>query len=181
MFCSLSPKSNYEKKQKLSRVSSCWTDYLLGQPTNGFTRTIFLVSGFFSLTRHVTYNIPMPLEVGDYPLTCRLGKQIHGWPDLSIGWRNQIPLFLSLGFRVVCPDLMGYGGTDAPPVPPNESLKLYGYKRAADDINQLAKKLGATKILLGGHDWVSFIGLGQTCHGWLDFLSIFSEHPAETC
>ena len=39
---------------------------------------------------------------------------IHGWPDLSVGWRHQIPLLLSKGLRVVAPDMMGYGGTDAP-------------------------------------------------------------------
>lgn len=39
---------------------------------------------------------------------------IHGWPDLSLGWRNQIPFLLSKGLRVIAPDMMGYGGTDAP-------------------------------------------------------------------
>lgn len=37
--------------------------------------------------------------------------QIHGWPDLSMGWRYQIPLLVEMGFRVVAPDMMGYGGT----------------------------------------------------------------------
>ncbi|KAI9803252.1 MAG: hypothetical protein M1825_002043 [Sarcosagium campestre] len=57
-----------------------------------------------------------------------------------------------MGFRIVCPDLMGFGGTDAPRVPP-ESIELYGHKRAADDIKELASQLGASKITLGGHDW----------------------------
>ncbi|KAL9102192.1 MAG: hypothetical protein Q9163_002640 [Psora crenata] len=57
-----------------------------------------------------------------------------------------------MGYRVVCPDIMGFGGTDAPQVPP-ESMALYGFKRAADDIKELAGQLGAGKIVLGGHDW----------------------------
>ncbi|KAI9808392.1 MAG: hypothetical protein M1827_007489 [Pycnora praestabilis] len=83
---------------------------------------------------------------------------IHGWPDLSIGWRNQVPLLLDLGLRVVCPDIMGYGGTnaekgkDAPRVPLDD-MYMYGFKRAADDIKELARQLGAPKIILGGHDW----------------------------
>ena len=36
---------------------------------------------------------------------------------------------------------------------PPESLSNYGYKRAADDIEELAKQLGTSTIILGGHDW----------------------------
>ncbi|KAH0537002.1 hypothetical protein FGG08_006174 [Glutinoglossum americanum] len=79
-------------------------------------------------------------------------SKIHGWPDLSIGWRYQINTLLDLDLRVVVPDMMGYGGTDAPKVPP-ETLALYGMKRAADDIRELANQLGVHKIILGGHDW----------------------------
>lgn len=63
-------------------------------------------------------------------------------------------MLVELGYRVVCPDMMGYGGTDAPRVPP-EPLSTYSFKRAAEDIRQLAINLGSTSITLGGHDWVS--------------------------
>lgn len=77
---------------------------------------------------------------------------IHGWPDLSFGWRYQIPVLLDLGLRVVAPDMMGYGGTDAPKAPP-ASLAVYSYKSAADDLAELARQLDAPQIILGGHDW----------------------------
>lgn len=35
--------------------------------------------------------------------------KIHGFPDLSMAWRYQIPHFLKLGFRIVAPDCIGYG------------------------------------------------------------------------
>ena len=73
---------------------------------------------------------------------------IHGWPDCSMGWRNQIPMFLDLGYRCVAPDIMGFGRTTAP-----DSLSMYGFKRAADDIKALAEQLGCSRIILGGHDW----------------------------
>ncbi|KAL3419153.1 hypothetical protein PVAG01_09375 [Phlyctema vagabunda] len=73
---------------------------------------------------------------------------IHGFPDLSFGWRYQIPQLLGLGLRVVVPDMMGYGNTDAP-----EEAKYYTYKRAADDLAELARQLEAPTIILGGHDW----------------------------
>jgi soluble epoxide hydrolase/lipid-phosphate phosphatase len=81
---------------------------------------------------------------------------IHGWPDLAIGWRYQIPYLIELGCRVVAPDMMGYGGTGAPPTPPN-SLQLYGYKRASDDLAELARQLGSSRIVIGGHDWGGMI------------------------
>jgi soluble epoxide hydrolase/lipid-phosphate phosphatase len=73
---------------------------------------------------------------------------IHGFPDISYGWRNQIPFLTSLGLRVVVPDMLGYGGSSTSPDP-----KFMTYKRAADDIATLAKELGLSKIILGGHDW----------------------------
>ncbi|WYZ34264.1 hypothetical protein EsH8_I_000540 [Colletotrichum jinshuiense] len=73
---------------------------------------------------------------------------IHGWPDLSLGWRHQIPFLLSKGLRVIAPDMMGYGGTDAP-----ENVSFYTFKRASDDIAALASHLGLSRIILGGHDW----------------------------
>src|SRR5262245_61600124 len=33
---------------------------------------------------------------------------VHGWPELSITWRHQLPVFGALGFRAVAPDMRGY-------------------------------------------------------------------------
>lgn len=77
---------------------------------------------------------------------------IHGFPDLSFGWRCQIPMLVSQGLRVVAPDMLGYGRTDAPIVPP-EPMRVYGMKSAADDMAELARQLNAPRIILGGHDW----------------------------
>lgn len=38
-------------------------------------------------------------------------EQVHGFPDISIGWRYQIPMLLDMGFQVIAPDLMGFGQT----------------------------------------------------------------------
>ena len=34
---------------------------------------------------------------------------VHGWPELSISWRHQLPAMAALGFRAVAPDMRGYG------------------------------------------------------------------------
>lgn len=61
-------------------------------------------------------------------------------------------MLTNLGLRVVVPDMIGYGGTDAPKSPPND-ISLYGFKSVSDDLAVLAKILDAPKIILGGHDW----------------------------
>ncbi|KAK1147118.1 hypothetical protein N8T08_001857 [Aspergillus melleus] len=84
-------------------------------------------------------------ESGNYRATIFL---IHGFPDLSMGWRYQIPMLRRMGLRVVAPDCLGYGRTDAP-----DNIALYSHKSCADDIKELASHVGASQIILGGHDW----------------------------
>ena len=50
------------------------------------------------------------VEAGDGPLVLLL----HGFPQFWYAWRHQIPA-LATRFRVVAPDLRGYGDTDKPP------------------------------------------------------------------
>ncbi|KAK2003683.1 alpha/beta-hydrolase [Colletotrichum falcatum] len=74
---------------------------------------------------------------------------IHGWPDISFGWRYQIPFFLSLGYQVVAPDGLGYGHTSSP-----EKLEEWSLKNMSDDIKALADHVApGEQIVLGGHDW----------------------------
>lgn len=74
---------------------------------------------------------------------------IHGFPDLSMGWRYQIPFLTGLGLDVVAPDCMGYGRTDSP----RYNMQAYTYKRVSDDIAELCRQMGLSQIILGGHDW----------------------------
>lgn len=75
---------------------------------------------------------------------------VHGWPDLAFGWRHQVPYLLSLGLQVIVPDMLGYGGTDAP-----QDLALYSLKSVSDDLAELVRQIigPGEQIILGGHDW----------------------------
>lgn len=80
---------------------------------------------------------------------------VHGFPDLSFGWRYQVPQLIAQGLRVVVPDLPGYGRTDAP-----ADVAAYSYKRVVDDLLALVRHVqgkaegeAVEKIVLGGHDW----------------------------
>ncbi|KAI1132929.1 Alpha/Beta hydrolase protein [Nemania abortiva] len=73
---------------------------------------------------------------------------IHGWPDLGMGWRNQVPYLLSLNLQVVVPDMLGYGQTDAP-----ESYEDYRMVKMTADMVEIIKQVTDQPIILGGHDW----------------------------
>lgn len=36
---------------------------------------------------------------------------VHGFPDISLAWRYQVPMLLDLGMRCIAIDCMGYGET----------------------------------------------------------------------
>ncbi|KAI1934019.1 hypothetical protein LOZ58_005931 [Ophidiomyces ophidiicola] len=108
-------------------------------------------STFLNGTRY-GYLLGVPPN-GDYRATIFL---IHGFPDLSMGWRYQIPTLLNMGLRVVVPDCLGYGRTEAPEFS-EESAPRYAFKQCAEDMKELARQLGTSQIILGGHDWGGFV------------------------
>src|SRR4051794_18779409 len=77
-----------------------------------------------------TYGYIVAEPVGTYKATILL---VHGFPDLGFGWRYIVPYLTTLGLRVVVPDMIGYGRTDAP-----EPLEAYSLKSVAADLAALA-------------------------------------------
>lgn len=74
---------------------------------------------------------------------------LHGFPDLSFGWRYQIPYLTSRGYQVIAPDMLGYGRTSAP-----LGLQKYSLQSMSDDLVELVHRIAPDeKVILGGHDW----------------------------
>ncbi|KAI0353087.1 alpha/beta-hydrolase [Trametes cingulata] len=89
----------------------------------------------------------------DYdPATTKTLLCMHGFPDLWYGWRYQIKPWVELGYRVVVPDMLGYGDTDKP-----EDASEYTSKRISDDIAALMDMLRLPKAVIIGHDWGCFM------------------------
>jgi pimeloyl-ACP methyl ester carboxylesterase len=39
---------------------------------------------------------------------------VHGWPEFWYSWRRQIKPIAAVGYRVIAPDVRGYGGSAKP-------------------------------------------------------------------
>jgi pimeloyl-ACP methyl ester carboxylesterase len=80
------------------------------------------------------------VEAGEGPPVILL----HGFPETWFAWRKQIPA-LAAKYRVIAPDLRGYGETAKP-------LDGYDKRTMARDIHELMKLLGIEKAPIIGHD-----------------------------
>jgi pimeloyl-ACP methyl ester carboxylesterase len=72
----------------------------------------------------------------------------HGFPELALSWRHQITALAAAGYRVVAPDMRGYGGSSAP-----AEIETYSIFHLAGDMVALAGALGAERAAIIGHDW----------------------------
>ncbi|WP_298438631.1 alpha/beta fold hydrolase [Geobacter sp.] len=68
---------------------------------------------------------------------------IHGFPLCRRMWHPQIQALTGAGFRVIAPDLRGFGESDAPEGP--YSMELF-----ADDVVELLDHLGIDGAVVGG-------------------------------
>jgi pimeloyl-ACP methyl ester carboxylesterase len=75
---------------------------------------------------------------------------VHGWPELSISWRHQLPCFAALGFRAIAPDMRGYGQSSI-----YDRHEDYALEHTVSDMLELLEALGADKAIWVGHDWGS--------------------------
>ena len=78
---------------------------------------------------------------------------LHGFPDTHVVWRKQVGPLVRAGYRVIAPDLRGYGRTDAP-----EAVAAYRTEHLVADMLALLDVMGIEKARVVGHDWGALIG-----------------------
>jgi len=76
----------------------------------------------------------------------------HGWPESWYSWRHQLKYLSELGYRVVVPDMRGYGGTDAP-----IAVDDYNIENIAADMVGILDHLGEERAVMVGHDWGAIV------------------------
>jgi epoxide hydrolase 4 len=78
---------------------------------------------------------------------------LHGWPDDGTVWRKQIPALVEADYRVICPDLPGYGLSAAP----SETAR-YQISNLVRDLVTLLEQLHLNQVHCIAHDYGAVLG-----------------------
>ena len=73
---------------------------------------------------------------------------VHGWPELSLSWRHQLPVFASFGFRCGAPDMRGCGRSSS-----YTRHEEFAQSLTVQDMIEVLDALGQELAVWIGHDW----------------------------
>ncbi|MBX7493146.1 haloalkane dehalogenase [Qipengyuania sp. 1NDW9] len=83
----------------------------------------------------------------------------HGEPSWSFLYRKMIPVLVDAGFRVLAPDLIGFGKSDKP-----DDIDFFTYERHVDWLKQWRSKVEPRPAALFCQDWGGLLGLRMVAH-----------------
>lgn len=84
---------------------------------------------------------------------------LHGFPEFWWSWNAQLKALAQAGFRVIVPDLRGFGRSDKPP-----RVEDYRGEQRLADIVGLLDALGHPSVYLAGHDFGGFVAWNLAIH-----------------
>ena len=99
--------------------------------------------------------------VDEGPADAPVVLMLHGEPSWSYLYRTMIPVITAAGYRVIAPDLIGFGKSDKP-----SKRTDYTYQRHVDWVRSFLQQLDLKDITLVCQDWGGLIG-----------LRLVGEHP----
>jgi pimeloyl-ACP methyl ester carboxylesterase len=73
---------------------------------------------------------------------------IHGWPDSARLWRHQVPVLVANGYRVITPDMRGFGRSERP-----AEVAGYSLRNIVGDVGAILDHFGIDQAHVVGHDW----------------------------
>ena len=92
--------------------------------------------------------------VDEGPLDAAPVLLLHGEPTWGYLYRRMIPALVAAGYRVVVPDLIGFGRSDKP-----IDRSAYTYAGHVAWMRSFVEELGLAGVTLFGQDWGGLIGL----------------------
>jgi pimeloyl-ACP methyl ester carboxylesterase len=100
---------------------------------------------------------------------------LHGFPDSGRLWRHQVPALADAGFKVIVPDMRGYGRSDKP-----ADVEAYAIAALAGDVLAVRGDGGVERAQIVAHDWGAAVawGLAALAADRVDHLVALSVgHP----
>jgi len=79
---------------------------------------------------------------------------LHGEPTWAYLYRKLVPVFVNAGFRVLAPDLIGFGRSDKPTDP-----AAYTYAGHVQWLSAWFRAVAVSAVTLVAHDWGGWLGL----------------------
>ena len=107
----------------------------------------------FKSDRHNSFYLSSGPEEGELII------MTHGWPELSLSWRHQLKFLGELGYRVVAPDMRGYGRSSV-----YKNHEAYSQREINIDMVELFDSLGKKEAIWIGHDWGSPVAWNMALH-----------------
>ncbi len=101
---------------------------------------------------------------------------LHGFPDSGRLWRHQVAALAEAGFKVIVPDMRGYGRSDKP-----AQVEAYTMNLLVGDVLAVIGAAGAERAHVVGHDWGAGVAwaVASTAADRVDHLVALSVgHPA---
>lgn len=96
---------------------------------------------------------------------------LHGEPSWAFLYRKMIPVVTAAGYRVIAPDLVGFGRSDKP-----AQREDYTYQRHMDWMKGVIEQLDLRDINLVCQDWGGLIGLRLAAENEQRFARIIAAN-----
>ena len=92
--------------------------------------------------------------IDEGPRDVKIVLLLHGEPSWSYLYRKMIPGIVAAGYRVIAPDLIGFGRSDKP-----TEQSDYTFQRHIDWLTSFVLQLDLRDITYFGQDWGAVLGL----------------------
>jgi len=127
------------------RTPEACFDQLVDFPFEPHYRTLALAGGSSTLRMHY---------VDEGPRAAPVLLLLHGEPSWSYLYRHMVPVFSAAGYRVIAPDLIGFGRSDKPTRPWD-----YSFAAHVQWLQELVQGLDLQRVTLICQDWGGPVGL----------------------